>query len=178
MSKFAIIILTIFISVHAVNSFQPTNKNCSYSIEIETTCASYADTTGPIGLRFNDLLGNLIIVKHLKNPKLVYAPKEILKEINGTYHGFRRCAIDKFEVIGTCMSKWVCSLYLKRFGSDGWRPGWVKVLHQENGEGDPLPVSYKFYFRTFVPQNVWFGFDYCHSRRGFIPHFASFSGKT
>jgi hypothetical protein len=47
------------------------------------------------------------------------------------------------------------------------------VLHQESS-GALVPVSYVFYFRTFVPENVWYGLDYCHSKEGFMPHFATF----
>ncbi|XP_050249230.1 embryo-specific protein ATS3B-like [Quercus robur] len=122
-------------------------KNCSYSIEIQTTCAPSADTTDHVSVRFSDSLGNLIIVKHLKNPKLLYAPKGGLKKQGGAYSGFERCAIDMFE-----------------------------VLHTQDG-GHVVPVSYMFYFRTFVPENVWYGFDYCHSNGAFMPHAADFSRK-
>ncbi|KAI9157565.1 hypothetical protein LWI28_024515 [Acer negundo] len=137
--------------------------NCSYSIQVETTCAVSAETTDHISLRFSDSKGNLIIVKHLKNPKLIIAPKNgVKKPVGGG--GFQRCSTDMFEVNGgACMEQSVCALYLKRVGSDEWRPGWVKVFHQDNG-GRQVQVSYTFYFRTFVPENVWFGFDYCHSR--------------
>ncbi|KAK9282686.1 hypothetical protein L1049_010906 [Liquidambar formosana] len=110
-----------------------------------------------------------------EEPKVVICSKRRfgLKRQGGAYGGFGHCAIDMFEASGACMSQKVCSLYLKRIGSDGWRPGWVKVLHQPDG-GQAVPVSYMFYFRTFVPANVWFGFDYCHSKGGFIPHVASF----
>jgi hypothetical protein len=148
------------------------SKNCSYSIEIETTCAPSAETKDHISVRFSDSAGNLIIVKHLKNPKLLYAPKGFKKQ-GGAYGGFERCAIDLFEASGTCMKQSVCSLYLKKVGTDDWRPGCVKVLHQESS-GALVPVSYVFYFRTFVPENVWYGLDYCHSKEGFMPHFATF----
>ncbi|KAL6326465.1 hypothetical protein AAG906_008327 [Vitis piasezkii] len=138
--------------------------NCSYSIEIETTCAPSAKTTDRISVRFSDMAGNL----------LLYAPRG-MKNPGGVYGGFQRCAIDMFEASGACMSQIVCSLYLKKFGSDGWRPGWVKVLHRWD-DGRLAPVSHTFYFRTFVPENVWYGFDYCRSRGGLTPHIASFHG--
>ena len=52
----------------------------------------------------------------------------------------------------------------------------MKVLHTQDG-GHVVPVSYMFYFRTFVPENVWYGFDYCHSNGAFMPHAADFSRK-
>lgn len=163
-----------FIISLPVDAVQPTNHgfqgskpNCTYSIEIETTCAQSAETRDHVSLRFSDSKGDLIIVKHLNNPKLLYAPK------GGGYGGFGRCAIDVFEASGPCMSTRVCSLYVKKVGSDDWRPGWMKVLHQQDG-GREVPVSYVFYFRTFVPENVWFGFDYCKSKGGFVPRVVSF----
>ncbi|XP_059458461.1 embryo-specific protein ATS3B-like [Corylus avellana] len=145
-------------------ALQGPHRNCSYSVEIETTCAPSAETAD----------------HHLKNPKLIYAPKDGSKQQQGggAYGGFQRCAIDMFEASGACMRQRVCSLYLKKVGSDDWRPGWVKVLHHQDPDdgGDAVPVSYMFYFRTFVPENVWYGFDYCHSRGGLMPHAAGFGG--
>ncbi|KAL5800142.1 hypothetical protein ACOSQ4_033026 [Xanthoceras sorbifolium] len=165
-----IIILSITIPPLA-KANQISQTNCSYSIQIETTCAPSAETTDHISLRFSDPTGNLIIVKHLKNPKLIYVPKNGVNKPGG---GLQRCSIAMFEASGACMKQSVCALYLKRVGSDGWRPGWVKVFHQEKG-GREVQISYNFYFRRFVPQNVWFGFDYCHSRRGgFVPHVTTF----
>lgn len=111
-------------------------------------------------------------VKHPKSPKLSHAPKNGPKIRGGAYGGFGRCAIDMFEASGPCVSDKVCSLYLKKFGSDEWRPGWVKV-HQQEG-GHVVQVSYMFYFRTLVPENVWYGFNYCHSRGSYEPNAASF----
>ncbi|XP_057981087.1 embryo-specific protein ATS3-like [Malania oleifera] len=127
-------------------------RNCSYSIEIETTCAPSAETTDHVSARFSDSAGNLVIAKHLTHPKLVVAPKHGLKKPGAAYNGFGRCSIDMFRARGSCMSHWVCSLYLKRIGADGWRPGWVKVLHQRDS-GLAVPISYTFYFRKFLPEN-------------------------
>ncbi|XP_077212872.1 embryo-specific protein ATS3A-like [Tasmannia lanceolata] len=149
--------------------------NCTYSIEIETTCAPFAGTTNVVGVRFGDSDGNLILVKHLKDPKLVYDPKDGVKKQGKSYGGFERCAIDMFETNGTCLSRWACYLYLKRSGSDEWRPGWVKVLRRRE-DGSVFPVSYMFYFRIFVPDNVWFGFNYCWSNRGSMPQMATSLG--
>ncbi|PON91516.1 Embryo-specific [Trema orientale] len=177
-STISLITLLISFLVNAIQ-FQRTNqaflgpqRNCSYSIEIETTCAPSAETRDRVSVRFTDAKGNLIIVKHLKNPKLLYAPKNGSKRRGGVYSGFGRCAIDMFEASGLCVSDKVCSLYLKKFGSDEWRPGWVKV-HQQEG-GHVVHDSYMFYFRTFVPENVWYGFNYCHSKGSYVPVVDSF----
>lgn len=41
------------------------------------------------------------------------------------------------------MKESVSALYLKRVESDEWRPGWAKVLHQEESRR-PVPVSYTY----------------------------------
>ncbi|XP_024024746.1 embryo-specific protein ATS3A [Morus notabilis] len=120
-----------------------------------------AETRDHVSVRFSDSKGNVVIVKQLKNPKLLYAPKNGSKKRDGAYGGFERCAVDMFESSGPCVSDKVCSLYLKKVGSDEWRPGWIKV-HQQEG-GSLVQISCMFYFRTFVPENVWYGFNYCHS---------------
>lgn len=118
--------------------------------------APNAETTDHVSVRFSDSQGDWIIVKHLK-----YSKNGKNKKQGEFYGGFRRCAIDMFEASGPCMREKVCSLYLKKVGSDNWRPGWVKV-HQQDGNGG-VKDSYMFYFRVFVPQNVWYGFNYCYS---------------
>ncbi|KAG9453744.1 hypothetical protein H6P81_006648 [Aristolochia fimbriata] len=152
--------------------------NCSYAIEVETTCTPSAGTNSIIGVRFGDSIENSIIVRHLKNPKLLYSPRRNNRQ-GSDYSGFEACAIDEFEANGPCMNHRVCSLYVKRLGSDEWRPGWIKVLSlQENAQGTSTS-SYPFYFRVFVPENVWFGFNYCDSNRPPLPEVVSdFNGET
>ncbi|XP_019052854.1 PREDICTED: uncharacterized protein LOC109114517 [Nelumbo nucifera] len=188
MNTQAIIILLIFalsvIVSPLADGVQPANPmshasqaNCTYSIVIETTCAPSADTKGVVGVRFGDSAGNLVVVKHLKNPKSLNAPKEGARKQGGTYRAFERCAVDVFDTSGPCMSRSVCSLYLKQFGADRWRPGWVKVLHRRDDSRLSL-ASYLFYFRTFVPENVWFGFDYCNPHQGSLPKVPTLGGEA
>ncbi|KAL6011162.1 hypothetical protein ACLOJK_001606 [Asimina triloba] len=177
------IAVTVFIAINIilpfVDSNQPTKQhlpakqgNCSYAIKIQTTCAPFAGTTDAVGIRFGDLAGNLVVVKHLRNPQLVFDPREGKRKHGSLYGGFKRCAVDMFVVNGTCMAGNVCSLYVKKFGLDRWMPGWVKVLRQPSKNSRMLPISYTFYFRKFVPENVWFGFNYCGSNRGSQPQIA------
>lgn len=141
--------------------------SCSYAVEIETTCAPSAETADQVGVRFGDSLGNHVVAAHLKHPEPVFNPR-----LNPTfghqkqsgshvqYRAFDKCSIDKFEVEGPCMQRGICYLYLKRVGTDDWRPGWAKVLSKHRN-GVLVAASDMFYFRTFLPSNVWFGFDYC-----------------
>eukprot|EP01018_Ginkgo_biloba_P019897 Gb_33702 [translate_table: standard] len=134
--------------------------NCSYAVEIETTCAASAETADHIGVRFGDSEGNHVVAKHLSHPKPIFNPREGKQNQWTKYKPFDRCAIDRYEVEGPCMQRGICYLYLKRVGSDEWRPGWAKVL-SKRGDGLVAPASDTFYFRMFLPSNVWFGFDYC-----------------
>ncbi|KAL5700547.1 hypothetical protein ACHQM5_025974 [Ranunculus cassubicifolius] len=165
--------ILIFFPFNFYNALQPSNHACSYTIQIETTCATSAGTKDPVGIRFGDSNGNLVIIKNLKNPKMLYGPKLGTRKQWGVYRGFERCAVDMYEVGGVCMSQGVCSLYVKQFGADGWRPGWVKVLRQE-GNGPAKVISDVFYFRRFVPQNVWFGLNYCDTNKRAQPQTVSF----
>ncbi|XP_068667772.1 embryo-specific protein ATS3A-like [Aristolochia californica] len=142
-------------------------RNCSYAIEVETSCTPSAGTTSIIGVRFGDSIENAIVVRHLKNPKLLYSPRRGSKQ-GSDYNGLEACAIDQFEANGDCMNKRVCSLYVKRLGSDEWRPDWIKVVRLRV-DGRSSTFSYPFYFRVFVPENVWFGFNYCDSNRPPLP---------
>ncbi|KAK9127219.1 hypothetical protein Syun_016016 [Stephania yunnanensis] len=160
--------------VSSSSSSTSSQNDCSYSIEIETTCAASAGTEDSnIGLRFGDSAKNLVVVKQLRNPKMEYYDRRV--GVVKKHRWFERCEIDMFETSGVrCMDGPVCSLYLKQRGSDKWRPGWVKVLHRSgstSANATYSQVSYVFYYRTFVPKNVWFGFDYCGSRKvSALPH--------
>ncbi|GLJ24167.1 hypothetical protein SUGI_0461040 [Cryptomeria japonica] len=137
--------------------------NCTYAVEIETTCAPSAATADHVGVRFGDSEGNHVVAKNLKHPEPIWNPRmgrENKDKQWNNYQPFDKCAIDRFEVEGPCMQRGICYLYLKRVGADEWRPGWAKVLHKKS-DGVVSPVSDTFYFRMFLPSNVWFGFDYC-----------------
>eukprot|EP01018_Ginkgo_biloba_P019898 Gb_33696 [translate_table: standard] len=141
--------------------------NCSYTVEIETTCAPFAETEDHISLRFGDSAGNHVIAKHLKHPKWPVSKPRIegeQKEKRVNHKPFERCGLDKFKVKGPCMQADACYLYLKRIGSDKWRPGYAKV-HRANEDGSIISSSGKFYFRTFLPGHVWFGYDYCNAHQ-------------
>ncbi|XP_068644910.1 embryo-specific protein ATS3A-like [Aristolochia californica] len=159
------------------SNVSPSQRNCSYAIDVETSCTPTAGTTSIIGVRFGDSVQNSIVVRHLKNPKLLYSPRKDNKQGND-YNGFEACEINQFEANGPCMDKRVCSLYVKRLGSDEWRPGWIKVLSLRE-DGRTSTFSYPFYFRVFVPENVWFGFNYCDSNRPPLPEVANdLDGET
>ncbi|KAK9154170.1 hypothetical protein Sjap_001650 [Stephania japonica] len=166
-----LIALTLANNSPFVSSSTSSQNNCSYFIEIETTCAASAGTKdADIGIRFGDSSRNLVVMKQLRNPKMEYYDRRV--GVVKKQRWFERCEIDMFETTGVrCMAGPVCALYLKQRGSDKWRPGWVKVLHRSGSGGGYSQVSYVFYYRTFVPENVWFGFDYCGSSKvSAMPH--------
>lgn len=140
--------------------------NCSYVLEVETTCAPFAETSDNISVRFGDSAGNHVIHKKLKYSKPVFKPLSEQKLMGLTEKKpFDRCSFDKFKVEGPCMQADVCYLYFKRVGTDQWRPGYAKIqaIVSEDGEVELMsPASeYTFYFRNFLPSHVWFGYNYC-----------------
>lgn len=75
---------------------------------------------------------------------------------------FERCSTDTFEIHGPCTYP-ICYLYLYRSGYDGWKPESVTVYTYNYP-----PVS--FYYNTFIPNGIWYGFDYC---RRYLPSTAT-----
>ncbi|EXB53234.1 hypothetical protein L484_007177 [Morus notabilis] len=133
-------------------------KNCAYTVTIETTCAKGAETSNHISLRFGDTNSNDVLVKHLNSKhvrKLDPLEPEVLDDV--PRKPFQACTVDQFQVKGQCVDSPVCYLYLKLAGSDDWRPGLaqVRVL-----EGSNLSSNF-FYFRRYLPRNVWHGLDVC-----------------
>ncbi|XP_024982207.1 embryo-specific protein ATS3A-like [Cynara cardunculus var. scolymus] len=133
-------------------------RNCTYAITVKTTCIKGADTTNHVSIRFGDSNSNDIFVhrlnsKHVK--RLDPLEPQVLDDV--PTKPFQACTIDQFEHKSHCVDSPVCYLYLKLTGQDDWRPGFaqVRVL-----EGPHLSSDY-FYFRRYLPRNVWHGMDVC-----------------
>jgi len=155
-------------------------RNCTYVLEVETTCAQFAETSDNISVRFGDSVGNHVIHQHLKYHEPVFKPLSEQKLVSiSEKKPFDRCSFDKFKVEGPCMKADVCYLYFKRIGTDQWRPGYAKIqaIFSEASEIEmKFPSEYTFYFRNFLPSHVWFGYNYCdtHPEKN---HLASFHEK-
>ncbi|CAI0542923.1 unnamed protein product [Linum tenue] len=119
---------------------QAAARSCPYTVIIETSCASTSFTRDQISLAFGDSHGNEVYAKRLDDPK------------SGT---FERCSKDTFKITGPCVEE-VCYLYMLRKGSDGWKPGSVKVY-------GPYIRTVDLDFDVFLPNGVWFGFNLCNS---------------
>ncbi|KAL9443382.1 hypothetical protein AB3S75_016689 [Citrus x aurantiifolia] len=136
------------ISPTEIKSFEPKTvqlqvaaKSCSYTVIIKTSCSSKSYTRDKISLAFGDAYGNEVYIKRLDDP------------YSGT---FERCSTDTFQISGPCTYD-ICYQYLLRSGSDGWKPGSVKIYGQNIR-------TVTFFYNTFIPDGVWFGFNQC--RRG------------
>lgn len=116
-----------------------TTSSCQYTVEISTTCASASYTRDQIGLSFGDVYGNQVYVPRLDNP---------------SSGAFERCSSDTFQINGPCTYD-ICYAYLMRTGPDGWAPGYVQI----HSSYKTAPI--KFTFNTFLPDAVWYGFNYC-----------------
>ncbi|XP_052181597.1 embryo-specific protein ATS3B-like isoform X2 [Diospyros lotus] len=114
------------------------SSSCSYTVTIKTSCSSPQYTRDHISLSFGDAYGYQVYAPGLDDPA------------SGT---FERCSVDTYEISGSCLYQ-VCYLYLYRSGYDGWRPESVQVCSYNTG-------CDTFYYNTLIPNNVWYGFNYC-----------------
>ncbi|XP_057484762.1 embryo-specific protein ATS3A-like [Actinidia eriantha] len=120
-----------------------TANGCSYTVIFKTSCSSTTYTRDRVSLAFGDAYRNEVYAQRLDNPS------------SGT---FERCSTDTFQINGPCTYQ-ICYLYLYRTGSDGWKPETVNI----NGP-NIKPVT--FYYNTFLPNGVWYGFNQCN--RGLV----------
>ncbi|KAF3782206.1 hypothetical protein EJ110_NYTH34908 [Nymphaea thermarum] len=132
--------------------------NCTYAIEIETTCTHGAGTTDPVSLRFGDSNGTDVLVRHL-NPSLVKRVDRAAIQVldDRPRQPFHECGLDVFQTVGPCVLSPVCYLYVKQLGADPWRPGYAHVRVLDN----PSLSSSRLFYRTYLPRNVWNGQDVC-----------------
>ncbi|OMO54313.1 Lipoxygenase, LH2 [Corchorus capsularis] len=125
-----------------VNNATQTQNNaasCSYTVSIRTSCSSTTYTRDQISLAFGDAYGNQVYAPRLDDPYT---------------RTFERCSTDTFEIYGPCTYQ-VCYLYLYRSGYDGWKPESVTVYGY-------YTKSVTFYYNTFIPGDIWYGFDFCN----------------
>ncbi|MED6216371.1 hypothetical protein PIB30_116958 [Stylosanthes scabra] len=120
-------------------------KNCSYSVTIDTSCSSPKVTTDQISIVFGDAHGNQ-----------VFAPR-----LDGNHpisKTFGQCASDRFHREGPCTHK-ICFAYLRRLGPNfkGWKPQTVQIYSHN------LDQQVAFNFNTFIPNNTWYGYNFCES---------------
>lgn len=133
-------------------------ENCTYTVTIGTTCTKGAETSNCISLRFGDANSNDILVKRLNSKhvrKLDSLEPEVLDDM--PRKPFQACMVDLFQVEGQCVDSPICYLYLKSIGNDDWRPGFARV---GVSDGSHLSSDF-FYFRRYLPRNVWHGLDVC-----------------
>ncbi|XWS53213.1 hypothetical protein CRYUN_Cryun11dG0138600 [Craigia yunnanensis] len=157
------LIIACCIFLHALlaggeNLPQNMKRNCTYTVTIQTKCTKGADTSDHVSLRFGDTKSNDIVVQHLNSKhvrKVDPLQPVVLDDI--PRKPFQACSVDEFQVRGQCVESPVCYLYLKLSGNDDWRPGFAQV---EAVEESHLSSRY-FYFRRYLPRNVWHGYDFC-----------------
>ncbi|KAK7838833.1 embryo-specific protein ats3b [Quercus suber] len=146
-------------------------KSCSYTVSITTSCSSTKYTRDQISLAFGDAYGNQVYAPRLDDPSTgtfercsrdtfqilgpcsyqdVYAPR-LDDPSTGT---FERCSRDTFQILGPC-SYQICYVYLYRSGFDGWMPEKVTIYGYNT-------KSATFYYNTYIPNYVWYGFNFCN----------------
>ncbi|KAL9268876.1 Embryo-specific protein ATS3B-like protein [Drosera capensis] len=115
------------------------DSTCGFTVSISTSCSSVSYTRDRISLAFGDAYGNQVHVPRLDDP---------------SSRTFERCSTDTFQINGPCTYD-VCYVYLYRIGYDGWMPGTVQIYGSSTRTAT-------FYYNTFIPSNVWYGFNYCN----------------
>ncbi|GLT49282.1 hypothetical protein SLA2020_228490 [Shorea laevis] len=123
-----------------VSYIQNPAYTCSYTVIITTSCSSTRYTRDQISIAFGDVYGNQIYAPRLDDPST---------------RTFEQCSSDTFEIYGPCAYQ-ICYVYFYRSGPDGWKPEGVKIY----GYGSRAVT---FYYNTFVPSDIWYGFNLCHS---------------
>ncbi|XVF09722.1 hypothetical protein REPUB_Repub07fG0120000 [Reevesia pubescens] len=113
--------------------------SCSYSVIITTSCSSTSYTRDQISIAFGDAYGNQIYAPRLDDPST---------------RTFESCSSDTFEIYGPCAYQ-ICYVYLYRTGPDGWKPEIVKIYGYNSR-------AVTFYYDTFIPGDIWYGFNYCN----------------
>ncbi|KAJ4718379.1 Embryo-specific [Melia azedarach] len=113
--------------------------SCSYTVKIKTSCSSTRYTRDQISLAFGDAYGNQVYAPRLDDP---YS------------RTFESCSTDTYTIYGPCTYQ-VCYLYLYRSGYDGWKPDTVTVYGY-------YTKSVTFYYNTWIPNNIWYGFNHCN----------------
>ncbi|GMQ08918.1 hypothetical protein CsSME_00052454 [Camellia sinensis var. sinensis] len=134
----SIIRLPLPLSSFNINKTQ-SSSDCSYTVTITTSCSSPKYTRDQISLSFGDSYGYQVYAARLDDP---------------SSGAFERCSVDTYEITGPCLYE-VCYLYLYRSGYDGWIPDTVEVYGYYTG-------SVTFYYQTSIPNDVWYGFNYCN----------------
>ncbi|CAA7026900.1 unnamed protein product [Microthlaspi erraticum] len=131
---------------HAAESFKPSLiqnfGSCSYTVIISTSCSSPRYTRDQISLSFGDAYGNQVYAPRLDDPGR---------------RAFEQCSSDTYEINGPCAHQ-ICYVYLYRSGPDGWVPGSVKIFSYGSR-------AVTFYYNTFVPESIWYGFNQCQRYR-------------
>ncbi|OMO67572.1 Lipase/lipooxygenase, PLAT/LH2 [Corchorus capsularis] len=155
----------VLLALVAAGENLPQNKkeNCSYAVTIQTSCIKGAETSDYVSLRFGDTESTDIVIQHL-NSKHVREldPLQPLVLDDIPRKPFQACVVDEFQVTGECVESPICYLYLKLSGNDDWRPGFAQI--EALGLGKSHFSSRYFYFRRYLPRNVWHGSNLCDNK--------------
>ncbi|GAV66410.1 ATS3 domain-containing protein [Cephalotus follicularis] len=149
---FAFTVFFIQIKAKSISLLQPHNlksfnlsylqqvQSCSYTVIITTSCSSVSYTRDQISIAFGDAYGNQIYAPRLDDPST---------------KTFESCSTDTFQINGPCAYQ-ICYVYLYRSGPDGWMPENVKIYGSNSR-------AVTFYYNTFTPGDIWYGFNLCSS---------------
>ncbi|GLJ24181.1 hypothetical protein SUGI_0461250 [Cryptomeria japonica] len=122
-------------------------ENCSYTLEVETSCYLLSGTDERVLVRFGDK-------SFYDKNKTEVLERHLSESMNeGNAKPFKRCKTDKFNLSGPCVKDKLCYAYFKVDGKDDWRVNHAIIYH-ENGE-DIFRLDKK------LPGNAWYGREFC-----------------
>ncbi|ESW24375.1 hypothetical protein PHAVU_004G125400 [Phaseolus vulgaris] len=117
-----------------------TPANCSYLVNISTSCSSPKFTWEKIGIAFGDAYGNKVNKTRLDGP------------VSRT---FEQCSFDVFEINGACVSH-ICYVYLYRSGAvEDWKPQTLKIYCNNTW------FLTHYFFNFSLPDATWYGSHWC-----------------
>ncbi|XP_007216736.2 embryo-specific protein ATS3A [Prunus persica] len=126
-----------------LRSFKLSNNqyagSCSYTVSIKTSCSSPRYTRDQISIAFGDAYGNQVYAPRIDDP---------------SSRAFESCSTDTFQISGPCAYQ-ICYVYLYRNGYDGWKTQTVTIYGH-------YTKSVTFYYNSFIPNGIWYGFNHCN----------------
>ncbi|XP_068500920.1 embryo-specific protein ATS3B-like [Phaseolus vulgaris] len=119
-----------------LNQTQHQMNECSYVVNVETSCSSSFYARGKIDVLFGDAIGNEVYVPQLHGP-------------------FEDCTMNIYDIYGALCSTQICRLHIYWSGDGGLILEKVSI---HSNYYDPVT----FYYHTYIPEGGFYGFDYCH----------------
>ncbi|GLJ24191.1 hypothetical protein SUGI_0461380 [Cryptomeria japonica] len=135
-------------------------EECSYLLEVQTSRGIFdPGTDDHVRVRFGD--------KGFYDENKVEVLEQYLSQSmnEGNKKPFMKGKTDKFTLTGPCVKDNLCYVYFKVEGTDNWRVNHAKIQHIHGTD--------TFHFNKKLPQNTWYGREYCNENSEMIASVAA-----